>query len=70
MRKGAEGQGGPPPGHSAEAGWPGYSGGDSTRTEGEEERPAGTLPKLALTLFPFLLLFLGLLLDWWIRGRS
>lgn len=70
MRKGAEGQGGPPPGETAEPGWPGDAGGDSTRAGGEGEEPAGILPKLGLTLFPFLLLFLGLLVDWCIRGRS
>jgi len=36
--------------------------------EGEED--SGIVGKLALTLFPFLLILLFLLIEWWIRGRS
>lgn len=35
-----------------------------------ETRRAGSLSKLILVSFPFLLLLLLLLLDWWVRGRS
>jgi hypothetical protein len=34
-----------------------------------EETEAGSGAKLILTLFPFALVFLFLLVDWWIRGR-
>ena len=37
--------------------------------EGREEE-IGSWAKLALTAFPFFLVFLFLLLDWWFRGRS
>lgn len=39
--------------------------------EGDDlEEQAGIRAKLLLTLFPFLLVLLFLLLDWWLRGRS
>ena len=37
---------------------------------GNEEEEAGIWAKLFLTLFPFLLVLLFLLLEWWLRGRS
>jgi len=37
---------------------------------GQEDGEASLRGKLVLTLFPFLLVFLFLLLDWWFRGRS
>jgi len=36
----------------------------------EEEVPAGLRVKLVLTVFPFLLVLLFLVVEWWIRGRS
>ena len=47
----------------------GVLGRDSERDGGPEEG-AGIGAKLALTLFPFLLILLSLLLEWWLRGRS
>lgn len=35
-----------------------------------ETRRAGSLSKLILVSFPFLILLVLLLLDWWARGRS
>ena len=35
-----------------------------------EEDGAGRKAKLALVFFPFLILLIPLLLDWWLRGRS
>ena len=35
-----------------------------------EETEAGVGAKLILTVFPFALVVLFLLVDWWIRGRS
>ena len=35
-----------------------------------EEGRAGVQAKLALVLFPFVILLLLLFLDWWLRGRS
>ena len=43
---------------------------DGTGGEGQEEGEASVRGKLVLTLFPFLLVFFFLLLDWWFRGRS
>lgn len=41
------------------------------RAKGEgREGEVGLWGKLVLTAFPFLLVFLFLLLEWWIRGRS
>lgn len=37
--------------------------------EGREEE-VGLWGKLVLTAFPFFLVFLFLLLEWWIRGQS
>lgn len=40
------------------------------RGPGKEEEESGIWAKLFLTLFPFLLVLLFLLLEWWLRGRS
>jgi hypothetical protein len=42
----------------------------STISSDHETRRAGSLSKLILVSFPFLILLLLLLLDWWARGRS
>lgn len=47
------------PGRSAE------SSGHTTKQDG-----VGFLEKLVLTAFPFLLVLLFLILEWWLRGRS
>jgi hypothetical protein len=41
-----------------------------TISSDHETRKAGSLSKLILVSFPFLILLLLLLLDWWARGRS
>ena len=50
------------------------TGGDTVGNEGREkeleEGRAGVQAKLALVLFPFVILLLLLFLDWWLRGRS
>jgi len=38
--------------------------------EAEGEEDSGIVGKLVLTLFPFVLVLLFLLIEWWIRGRS
>jgi hypothetical protein len=43
---------------------------DSVPNGEEPEEPAGIPAKLALTLFPFVVVLLFLILEWWIRGRS
>jgi hypothetical protein len=43
------------------------------RDEGEDglkEEAASFRAKLVLTLFPFVLILLFLLFEWWLRGRS
>ena len=43
------------------------------RTGDDEDRDPGDVglwSKLVLTAFPFAVIFLFLLLEWWIRGRS
>lgn len=47
----------------------GAGGRNCERGDGPEEE-AGIGGKLALTLFPFLLILLFLLLESWLRGRS
>jgi len=45
--------------------------GDMTdQSQGPEEQDASFGMKLVLTLFPFVLVFVFLLAEWWIRGRS
>ena len=45
--------------------------GAQRQNRGEDvEEAAGIPAKLLLTLFPFLLVLVFLLLEWWLRGRS
>jgi len=54
----------------SDGGSPSGAGGRHPAEGDDHEGEAGIPGKLLLTLFPFLLVLLLLLLDWWLRGRS